>query len=218
MTRRPAAEMPPLALPVEPDPELEALPAPRRPGRTLTLVVMSLTTLLAVVMVWALRGEVSYALVKGAPTSLGNLAELAPRRELANTWVQGEALPSATHAVRYARPLEPGSYRLAPVAGNDRIWVQMRVPEGMENERFVPPTSFVGRLVPLSDVGIRYSRLPDAAARANDGKPVPDGWLLVDGEAPATTRWALGLAVLFLGFAAFNVWGLVRLLRPVEDG
>ncbi|MCC6903102.1 MAG: hypothetical protein IT377_29295 [Polyangiaceae bacterium] len=217
MTRRPAAELPPLVLPVEPDPELEALPAPRRPGRTLTLATMSVTTLLALGMAWAIRGEVTYALRKGAPTSLGNLSELEPRSDLANTWVQGEALLGSTRAVRYERPLEGGdSYRLAPIAGNDRIWVQVRVPHGMEGPRFVPPTSFVGRMIPFSQAGVRYGGLTDAAARASGGKAPSDAWLLIDGEAPTTTRWSLGLVALFVGFAAFNVWGLARLLRPAE--
>lgn len=216
MTRRPAAELPPLAIPVEPDPELEALPAPRRPGRTLTLTTMTVTAVLALGMAWAVRGEASYALHEGPPTALGNLTELEPRAELANTWVQGDALLSSVKAVRYSRPLEEGSYRLAPIAGNDRIWVQVRVPEHMEGPRFVPPTSFVGRLVPFSQAGIRHVDVTEAAERASDGKPPPNAWLLVDGEAPRTTRWALGLVALFLAFGAFNIWGLVRLLRPVQ--
>jgi hypothetical protein len=215
MSRRPVAEMP-LLLHAEPDPELEALPAPRRPGRTLTLCTMCVTAVVAVAMAYSIRGEASYALSKSAPSSLGNLTELEPRPELANTWVQGDALLGSTRAVRYDRPLEQDSYRLAPIAGNDRVWVQVRVPSGMEGPRFVPPTSFVGRMIPFSQAGIRYDGLTEAAARASAGK-VPDGaWLLIDGEAPTTTRWALGLIALFVGFAAFNVWGLARLLRPAE--
>jgi len=217
MERRPAAELP-LAIPAEgPDPELEALPEPRRPGRRLTLVTMGLTASLSLAMAFAVRGEASYSLRTGAPTELGNLTEVEPRPELANTWIHGDGLLSGTRAIRYGRPLENGSYRLAPIAGNDRIWVQVRVPEGMEGPRFVPPTSFVGRLIPASRAGLRHSGLVDAAEDAHIGK-LPDGaWLLIDGEAPATTRWALGLIVLFVGFAAFNIWGLVRLLKPVRD-
>jgi hypothetical protein len=39
----------------------------------------------------------------------------------------------------------------------------------------------------------------------------------VDGESPATTRWAAALSVLLVAFAVFNVWGLVRLLRPARE-
>ena len=217
MTRRPAAELPSLALPEGADPELEALPAPRRPGRTLTLLTMGLTTVVAVAMAWAIRGEAKYALRSGPPVELGNLSELEPRAEYANAWVHGEALLGSTRAVRYGRPLEQDTYRLAPIAGNDRIWVQVRVPEGLEGPRFVPPTSFVGRMIPMANAGTRQSEIAEAASKAAGGKLPADAWLLVDGEAPATTRWALGLIVLFVGFALFNVWGLARLLRPVRD-
>jgi hypothetical protein len=44
-----------------------------------------------------------------------------------------------------------------------------------------------------------------------------DAWLLIDGEAPATTRWTLGVLALLLGFMGFSVYGLCKLLRPVKD-
>ena len=221
MTRPPdaadAAELP-LAVPDDThDPELEALPEPRRPGRALTLGCMALTALVALLMALSVRGEAAYALTKGPPTELGNLASFEPRAELANTWAHGEALLGSTNAIRYQRPLESGSYRLAPVAGNPKLWVQIRVPEGLEGPHFVPPTSFVGRLLPMSDASIRHAGLPAAVETAQAGRIADDAWLLVDGEAPSSTRWAIGLIALFVVFFAFNVWGLYRLLRPVRD-
>lgn len=204
----------PLEVPqaAEPDPELLALPEPRRPGRRLTLATLGLTIVVSLGMAYGLRGEAKYALASGSPAQLGNLAELTPRAELGNTWVQGEALLSSTRAVRYERPLEPDTYRLAPVAGNEKLWVQVRVPSGLEGPRFVPPTSFVGRLMPLDSGGLRYGALADAVTDAGVGSVPPGAWLLVDGEAPATTRWSLGLVALFLGFAGFGAFGLARLL------
>ncbi|MEZ4227229.1 MAG: hypothetical protein R3B13_40190 [Polyangiaceae bacterium] len=203
----------PLGVAQERDPELEALPAPRRPGRRLTLVSLVVTGLASLAMAGALRAEATYALSSGPPAALGNLAELNPGREMSNKWVQGEALLGSSRAVRYGRPLESDSYRLAPVAGNERVWVQIRVPAGMEGPRFVPPTSFVGRLIPFHEAGLRHSSLADAVENAGASRPGTDAWLLVDGEAPRTTRWALGLVGLFLGFAAFSMYGLLRLLR-----
>jgi hypothetical protein len=217
MSRPPETAELPLALPREqPDPELEALPAPRRPGRRLTLASMAITAVVALLMAYALRHEASYALAKGAPRDLGNLAHFEPRAELENTWVHGEALLGSTRAIRYGRPLESDTYRLAPIAGNDQVWVQVRVPEGMEGPRFVPPTSFVGRLVPMSQAGVRHGELGDAVVTAGAGQMPGDAWLLIDGEAPSSTRWAIGVIVLFFGFAAFNLYGLFRLLRPVR--
>ncbi len=218
MSRRsPAAE---LTLPpgAEPDPELEALPEPRRPGRRLTLVAMTLTALAAIAMALTLRGEAAYALRSGPPIELDDLTHLSPHADLANRWVHGEALLGTSGAIRYGRPLDGDTFRLAPVAGNDHIWVEVRVPAGMEGPRFVPPTSFVGRLLPFSRAGLRHEALPDAVASAG-GAQVPRGsWLLVDGESPSSTRWSLGLIALFIGFAAFNLWGLYKLLKPVRDG
>lgn len=211
---------PTLELPIGASPgdaDLADLPAPRRPGRTLTLIAMSVTAAVALAMSFALRHDALYAARGDGVTLLGNLADWRPEPELSNKWVRGEALLSATRAVRYARPLESDSYRLAQVAGNDRIWVQIRVPAGEEGPRFVPPTTFVGRLIPLSRTGLRYADLSNAVTETGQAPMKPDSWVLLDGESPATTRWALGLIALFLAFAAFNVYGLVRLLRPVRD-
>jgi hypothetical protein len=219
MSRPPdAAELPPLAMPSEShDPELEALPEPRRPGRKLTLACMVLTALVASWLAISMRGEAVYAVRGGPPTELGNLAHFAPRSELSNRWVHGEALLGSTNAIRYQRPLEQGSYRLAPVAGNPSLWVQIRVPEGMEGPHFVPPTSFVGRLMPIEQTSLRHGGLAAAVAAAGAGSIPDDAWLLIDGEAPSTTRWALGLIALFISFVSFNIYGLFRLLRPVRD-
>lgn len=211
------AELPLLGSDNPPDPELSALPEPRRPGRRLTLVSLSLTALASAAMVFALSGEAGYAFSSGTPTDLGNLTHASPNPEMANTWVRGEALLGTSGAVRYGRPLESDSYRLAPVAGNKNIWVQIRVPAGMEGPHFVPPTSFVGRLVPAADAGIRHQGLVSSVAEASD-QSIPEGaWLLIDGEAPATTRWVLGVIALFISFAAFSLYGLARLLKPVDD-
>lgn len=214
-SRPPSAE---LALPPGEavDPDLEALPEPRRPGRNLTLVAMTLTAVLALLMAFMLRGEATYALRSEAPVELENLAELTPRPELANRLVHGDALLGSTGAIRYGRPLEGDTFRLAPVAGNDKVWVEIRVPEGMEGPRFVPPTSFVGRLVPFAAAGLGHSDLAEAVEEATHAARVPPGaWILIDDQTPASTRWALGLIGLFLGFAAFNLYGLYRLTRPV---
>ena len=199
------------------DPELEALPEPRRPGRRLTLASLALTACAALLMAFSLFGEVRYALRSGSPRELGNLVAFDAASVEKNSWVHGEALLSTAGAIRYGRPMETDTYRLAPVSGNDRLWVQVRVPAGLEGPRFVPPTSFVGRLVPVSEAGLRYAGLPAAVANASSSRMPEQAYLLVDGEAPSTMRWALGLMALFVGFAGFNLFGLYRLVRPIRD-
>jgi hypothetical protein len=201
-----------------PDPELEALPEPRRPGRTLTLVTLVVTALAAVLLAFGLRHDLAYALGGSRPEEIGALERVRPEQGLANRFVRADGVLSATVAVRYRRPLESGSYRLAELAGNPSIWVQVRVPEEMEGPHFVAPTSFVGRLLPLEDGGIRLQGLGHAMQVASGGRDVAGAWLLLDDESPASLRYVLGVEVLLLVFASFNAWALVRLLRPVKDG
>ena len=217
-----AAELPLIGAELQHDPELEALPIPRRPGRTLTLVSLATTAAASLAMCLTLAPEVSYGLSTQGPLDLGALVNVSPTKELANSWVRAEALLGTSGAVRYGRPLESDTYRLAPVAGNPKIWVQVRVPAGMEGPHFVPPTSFVGRFVPAADAGLRHSGLVDSVAESSaavgSAASMPsDAWLLIDGEAPTTTRWTVGVLLLLVGFAAFSVYGLYRLLRPVKD-
>jgi hypothetical protein len=40
-------------------------------------------------------------------------------------------------------------------------------------------------------------------------------WLLVDGEQPESARWSLVLAVMFLGFAGWNLTAAARIVRKV---
>lgn len=211
------ASVPP---PGEADADLEALPAPRQPWRKLTLMVMAVTFVGSLGLLAALSGELSFSFKGGAPRGVGELSGFQPVPGDANSWVQGQGELEIQGAIAYRRPLESDSYRLSRVSGANKLWVQVRVPwddDDPNHKRFVPPTSFVGRLVPLERSGLRLSQLEGAVAEAGRPALPGDAWLLIDGEAPATTRWTLGLGLLLLGFAAFNLFGLVRLLRPATD-
>jgi len=197
------------------DRELIELPAPRRPWRRATLVTLSLAALGSVLLALAVLPDVAYSLGSGEPRELGDLTAARVPGELSGKWVHGQGQLSVTNAIRYQRPLEHDSYRLASVEGNPKLWVQIRVPAGAENPRFVPPDSFVGRLLPIQDLGLRQRGLREAVGDAGLPLPSEDAWLLVDGESPAAVRWALGLFALLLAFAAFNVIGLLRLARPI---
>lgn len=171
-------------------------------------------------MAWALRDDAGFSLRMGPPRELGALTHVQLGPDAANTWVHA-AGPLADQAAEYRRPLDSDRFRLVRAQGNPHLWVELRVPAGLEPERYVAPNSFVGRLLPFEHAGLRYAAVTQAAAVL--GGP-PDGaasglenaWLLVDGEAPATTRWAIGLIGLFLVFATFSVWGIVRLQRAVR--
>jgi hypothetical protein len=182
--------------------------------------MLAMSAIAALALAYGLRHDVAYALSSGPPAELGDLTRLsrASLPALRNRWVRAEATLSPTVAVRYARPLEAGSYRVAQVSGQPNVWVQIRVPADMEGPHFVPPTSFMGRILPLAAGGVRLQGVERAMQLASGGRDVSDAWLLVDDEAPHGLRWSLGVVSLLIGFACFNVWGLVRLLRPVHDG
>lgn len=200
-----------------PDPELEALPAPPRKERTATLVLMLFTAIVAAWAAFSLRGEARYAFTPGAPLEVGDLTSLHPTGDLANRYVRGSALLGTSGAIKYGRAAEGDSFRLAPVAGNPDVWVEIRVPEGFEGPRFVPPTSFAGRLVPFGSAGLRHSSLA-AAVRERTHVTVPsNAWLLVDGSSPRASRWALALVLLFAGFSGWNLVAAGRLIARVRD-
>lgn len=215
-TLSPETEAPSWNPPAE-DPDLLAMPAPPKRERTITVILMILTAAFAIGMAVALFGEARYALTSGSPTDVGDLAALRPGPELANRYTRATGLLGTTGAIRYGRAAEGDSFRLAPVAGNPKIWVEIRVPEGFEGVRFVPPTLFAGRLVPIDHVGIRHAFLRSAVQTQTNTAVPDDAWVLIDGSSPRASRWAVALSLLFLGFAAWNLVGVVRVLHRIRD-
>jgi len=196
----------------EADPELLALPAPPKRERTATVALMLMTAVASLVMAYMLRGEARYAVAVGQPADVGELSKLQVGENMKNQYVRAPGLLGTRGAIRYGRAAEGDSFRLAPVAGNAKLWVEIRVPEGFEGPRFVPPSSFAGRLVPFDQAGIRHVGLQRAVDRHTDVSVPPDAWVLLDGTSPRASRWALALALLFLGFAGWNLLGVARLL------
>jgi hypothetical protein len=196
------------------DPELEALPEARRPWRRTTLATLGATFVLSLLLAGGLRSPAAFATWSGPPRELGSLThvQLGPASE--NTWAHGAGVVG-DRAVEYRRPLDRDRYRLAPLEGNRRLWVELRVPGEIDPSRYVPPNSFVGRLVPLARVGLQHEALETAIESALGGPAPKDAWVLFDGEAPATNRWAVGLAALAIAFATFSGFAIVRLIRHV---
>jgi hypothetical protein len=217
------SERPSLAVeddtPADPvDPELAALPAPPRRERTLTVVVLSLAALAAFAMALSLRGDLAYALLGGPPASLGDLRAV-PEATLAsyeNRIVRADAMLGAAGGIRYERPFVEDSFRTLPVAGRSDIWVDLRVPAGDESGRWEPPRAFLGRLVRFGESGPRHRGLAGAIAEATHERVAGGGWLLIDGEAPETNRWAIVLCAVFLAFAVGNVVAIGRIVRRVR--
>ncbi|MCA9588986.1 MAG: hypothetical protein KC657_26905 [Myxococcales bacterium] len=201
------------------DPELLELPDPPKRDRTVAVGMLVVTALASLAMVAALASDARYALSTPEAKELGDLSTAPPAAFAENAFVRGHGLLGAAGAIRYERPLMPGSFRLMPVAGHPNVWVEVRVPSGGENMRYVPPTTFSGRLMRLDGGGPKHRGLA-SALRGTTRETVPEGaWLLVDGEAPANARWAVLLIGMFLGFAAWSAWAAAKLLRrvPTKD-
>lgn len=200
-----------------PDADFARLPSPRRPFRRITLLVMLITAGFSSWLALGLRGDFAYALQSGPPRELGELVRIPSQELPANRWVRAEGTLESRDVVRFYRPLDRDARRLARVEGNPNLWVELRVPPEADGDRFVQPGSFVGRLVPVSEAGLRYGALASAVSEAGKLAPSAGSYLLLDGESPTTTRWVLGLMLLLVGFALFNLLGIVRLARPVRD-
>jgi hypothetical protein len=199
----------------EVDPELLALPPPPRAEQRWTVALLVLVAVTASAMGFALRGEAVYAVQAGDLVDAGELYSVDLGKLPDNRYVRGHGALGGALAVRFERPFEGDTYRVSPVMGRRDLWVEVRIPSGSEGARYVPPTSFSGRLVRWSASGLRYRGLASAVERAT-GEAVPaDARLLIDGESPSSARWALGLALMFTGFAAWSLVTIGRLLRRV---
>jgi len=213
----------PTSEPVDDEQDLAELPRPRRVMRTVTVVIMVVTALLASWLATSLWPEASYALRAPAAQDLGVLpaADLAAHDGgFVRGYVKLDGVPTAS----YRRPLESGTYRVGlaappPAAGVDegaprRVWVIYRVPASEEGPRFVPPKLVAGRLARVRDLGVRFQGVTGVLAQA--GGVQAEDWVLVDSETPSAVGWVLGLEVLLLLFVAFNVVSVARVLRPVR--
>ena len=198
------------------DPELVALPRPPRQERTISLLLMALTALLAVMMTAALTSDVTYAFGGSAPEAIGDLSSFAPGSALRNKFVRADGRLRPESAIRYQRPLESDSFQLVPVAGNDRIWVELRVPPGEPIPIAARPMTFVGRLLPMQSIAFGLGGLRRSVT-ATAGAPIgPDVWVLVDGATPVSSQWTVALAALLAVFAGYNLIMIARILRPAR--
>jgi hypothetical protein len=200
------------------DPQLVSLPAPPRVGKTVAVVALLAGAVAAFAMALALRRDALYAISPSDPTSIGDLRSAARPllRAHINRYVRAEAVLGAAGAVRYERPLHSETFRALPVlgrAGDDSVWVEVRVPPGEESGRWEPPHAFVGRLVSFDQADLRHSGLARAIEDVTHARVGPRAFLLIDGDEPQHERWTFFLAVAFVGLAAWNAFAFARLVR-----
>ena len=199
------------------DPELLELPDPPRGERRVTLLVLLVTALASVAMAVALRNDAKYSFADTIPEDLGELAKAPPAAFAQNHYVHGRAVLGGASALRFERPFQADTFRVSPVQGHPNVWAEVRVREGAETGRYVPPTEFTGHLVRFDAAGPKQRGLARAVEDAT-GQKVPEGaWLIVDGEAPSDSKWAVALMMLFSAFAVWNVLSALKLVRRVSS-
>jgi hypothetical protein len=200
----------------EVDPELLQLPDPPRGERRSTLLVMTVAALASAAMAMALTRDAAYAFRSSAATDLGDLTATPPSAFVSNALVEGRGRLAGAGALRYERPFESDSYRIAPVAGRPDVWVELRVPAGEESNRFVPKTEYAGRLVRFADAGLRHRGLRGAIDDRTGQKVPAESYLLIDGQTPNDARAYAFLWLMFVSFALWNVATIFRLVRRVR--
>lgn len=219
----PEAPMPPLGAGRTPsghaiseaDEELLALPAPPRRAKRIAIAILFASTCASLAFAWTLRHDARYAFVSDSARDVGDLAAWSGND---GGFVLARGNVSAARAIRYDRALTEGSFRLCPVWANGErapVWVEVRLPEGVDAARFIPPDSFEGRLVRFGEAGPRYRGIADAVRRQTGAKIDPGAWLMIDEGGPSTSRWAPALCAVMIAFALWNVAILIRLTRRV---
>lgn len=196
------------------DPELAALPKPPQRERTISLLLMALTALIAAFMTAVLVSDVRYALSGSEPRAVGELARLAPAADLSNEFVRADGTLRWGGAIRYSRPLESDSFQLVPVVGNERVWVELRIPKDAPSVA-APPVTFVGRLLPVASFAFGLGGLRRSMTATSGASIPPDAWVLVDGATPVSSQWTVALAGLLVLFAVYNLVMIARILRPL---
>jgi hypothetical protein len=198
------------------DPELLGLPDPPRRERRTTLLVMAVAALASAAMATSLTRDALYSLQSPSATDLGDLGVAQSSAFASNRFVQGHGRLGGAGALRYERPFESDSYRIAPVAGRSDVWVELRVPAGAESNRYVPKTEFSGRMVRFSEAGLRHRGLRAAIEDRTRQKVPDDAYLIVDGLSPGASRAFALLWAMFVGFAVWNAVVIAKLLRRVK--
>jgi hypothetical protein len=168
------------------DAELEAIAELRaRPAARTATFARLLAIAAAAALVWALRFDLAYAMSARAPVELGPNPTAEQLAGASHRLVSIDGIPGGVGAIDYRRPLRDGMYRLAPLVDRPDVYVELRLPDGVDPSRFVPPTRVQGHLVPLDQAGARFSHARAMIERAS-GKPAAGSTFLLELGAQPT--------------------------------
>lgn len=191
------------------DPELIALPAPPSGRRIATLALMAAVVAASIALAASLRGDVAYFFSSPRPIDLGDVSAVDPATLTPNTFVRVSGTPSLAGSVRYRRIVTGEQYVVAPLAGQQTIYVHM--PASMEH---TARTEHTGRLVTFGQLGGRMRDVQEHFARRMDMPASGESFVLLLDEPPASSVWALGLVILCGIFVIVDLALVLRWFRP----
>lgn len=198
------------------DAELVALPAPSRTRTLSGMALMVTVMLLSVGLMFRFGGDFRYFwLASRAPTDLGRADRVSVGDLEDDTYVTLEAMPLASQAVRFRRLAREGMFRIYPLAGQPKIFVERFTPDTSRTAREEHGT-YTGRLIRFAEAGGSY-RSVRGYLEQQLGAPVgDDAWLLVDGERPGDRYWIAALYAVLAVFFVFNAVMVFRYSRPLR--
>ncbi len=178
------------------------------------LLVRAVSVVAAVLLAFALRHDLRYAMSPSTPQEISVGTGAAELDALSHRLVALRAVPGAVGGVDYRRPTAGVTYRLAPLVDRADIYVELVIPDGVDPSRFVPPTTLRGRLVPLDDAGVRFQGARSLLGNSIPGQAVPArAFLLEHGAEPSPRSPGAVVAGLALLIGAVQAAFLVAQLR-----
>jgi hypothetical protein len=198
------------------DADLVALPAPSRTRTVWSMALMVTVLLLSLGLMIRFRGDFQYFWVAShAPRDLGRADRVSVGTLVDNQYVTLEAMPMASRAVKFRRLAREGIFRIYPVAGQPKIFIERFTPDGRGTAR-EEHGAYSGRMIHFSQAGGSY-RSVRGYLEQQLGSPVgEDAWLLVDGEKPGDQYWTAALYAVLASFFLFNAAMLFAYSRPVR--
>ncbi len=197
------------------DADLVALPAPSRTRTLSGMALMVTVMLLSVGLMIRFRGDLVYFTASPAPRELGRADQVSVGTLESNQYVTLEGMPMASRAVRFRRLAREGTYRIYPLGGQSKIFVE-RFTLDLSTTAREEHGVYSGRMIRFAEAGGSY-RSVRGYLEQQLGTPVADdAWLLVDGEKPGDRYWTVALYAMLGLFFAFNLFMLWRYSRPLN--
>jgi len=179
---------------------------------------MGVVVVLSLLILWWFRFEVLYFFASTQPRDLGVATDLDAGKLPSNRYVTIEAWPNPTRAVKFQRRFRDEIYRVTPVVGQKKIFIQTTRTEKQDGNKrsgessgsSIIEGSYTGRLVSFKDLESTFlTRSGYAGVRLFFREKLfveitDDCFLLMDGVTPHSYWGYLVLAIVVAVFGLGN--------------